>query len=259
MNNKDLITPDDVRSLAVSPEGALDVSIDVWRQRCEMSEEDAKSYPYWSYCCGLCCYYRYIGCMHNGKLCPLAKSEILSRVGCCEEYDLANGARSKWLMNIASFSFVKSAFYTMLDRLEREKDKLPKQKNEEREKELKHGDYGFWIGSNDPIDNEYIHLATKDGIIRPAGTKMYYKCQTSNPKYYRKVGNIFDELSIMTENMENYKIGNAVISTSDYPLIRVEIGSSVRWFCQADALKFFRAGLVICANAKYRWEKGLPK
>jgi hypothetical protein len=261
---KNLITPEQVSRRATSPEGALEVSDEVWGQRCEMNEEELKevkvSYPM----CGLCVYYG-INKMggscdkHGHGLCVLwegAKGHC-----CCQECREADNLLSKFKKGDATYSEVKSAIYAMKARLEREKAKLPKGNvdffKKQAKPEIRHGDYGF-TGTGRP--RLYLREETcgKKGAeyyansISKGGTGIFSKeCSTTADGIALFVGNLFDELSGMDGEMREYK-NDKCGTTCRAELYKdgVYIFAGGPTLTPFEARRFARAILVLCANAE---------
>ena len=250
---KNLITEQEVEERAGSPESALEVSIDVWRQRCEMNEKEMKSVCTGSNLCGLCQYYGVSRlCDKNDKgNCPLNEP---GESECCSEWYETSKAITAWRISEVSFAALKSAFYAMLDRLEREKAKLPKESKKEAKPEIRHTEYGFTeegcprIYLRDISGKEYYAntLEAGEGVFSKASAAKADEIDL-------RIGNLFDELEGMDAEMTKYKslgielsisksCSNVMVSTHGYSV-------NSAW-TSPEARRFARAILVLCANAE---------
>jgi hypothetical protein len=244
---KNLITPEQVKARATSPENALEVSIEAWAQKCEMNEEEMKDVSISNRVCGLCHYYGIDGhskCSRNNKgSCMLHSDE-----GCCPEWNNADDALREWNRNEISFAALKSAFYAMLDRLEREKAKLPKKQVKP---EIRHTEYGL-----DRAGDPRIALETYDGKITYAGNACLMNPDVENEfPIVTRIGNLFDELSGMDGSMKEYEI---FARSGGQVYARIDLGTGKDIYFPAlnaslsleQARRFARAILVLCANAE---------
>lgn len=93
----------------------------------------------------------------------------------------------------------------------------------EKEVELRHGDYGFWIGTG--AKAPYIHFKDEvDGKIKPCG-KMYYKTMISKPNKYKILGNIFDDLQAEAEPLEEFEVKSS--STDNLVKFNFDVNNTI--------------------------------
>jgi hypothetical protein len=125
-----MLSVEQVKARATSPLAALEVSIEVWVCKANLPDDELRNAPMGHGVCGFCQYYGkieiylFVGCAAGGHgECPLSVFRVDGQV-CCPEYNEASQRLEKHKDGIASASQVRSAFWAMVARLEKEKEKL---------------------------------------------------------------------------------------------------------------------------------------
>ena len=99
------------------------------------------------------------------------------------------------------------------------------QKLESEQPKLRHLDYGFHRESMRP----YIHINC-DGKLRPVGDKYCFTEQeSSGSEHYVILGNLADDLSAMSEDVEEFEI-EGLKMILDNNCIKIGIGTSYKYF-----------------------------
>lgn len=200
------ITEADVKARATTPEGALEVSIEKWRQRAEASADSLLTgyrgeWAPSSELCGLCAYYT---CKGGCRSCPIT-TKGSSSYSCTAEYHEAVNLYDDFFEGDVTIAELRAAFWKMVARLESARKDLPKSEPKPKEREIRHGELVQCAkGARIYVAMEQTPSSDKwniwgDGYINGKVSK--------GDNYYKSIGiNIFDDLAALQGDVTRFEV-----------------------------------------------------